>query len=86
MNVRKFLRYFAATVPTVIPIGLWALAHLVYRTHCSTWCLKCVELCHIGSFDMGALMVLGLICSPYLLLAGAPISLLLLAILVAKDH
>lgn len=76
--------FLAALLPAAVPSVCWLLAELVHEKWCGAWCLKCTHACTVGSIHADWLMVFGLILSPYLLLVGAPLSLVMLVFVLVR--
>jgi hypothetical protein len=86
MKAYSHSKYLIAALPALLPSALWLTAKLAYNTVCPKWCLKCVEHCSLVTVDLSALMVIGLIYSPLLLLATVPVSVVLISVIFTVNR
>lgn len=84
MIARKLAIRAAATLPAILSLGAWALAHYLYRACCPAWCLTCATQCSVVGTDLGVIMVMGLLFGPYVVAVGIVTSVVLLAWSFAK--
>ena len=79
-------RYIIATLPALVPLTLWISAWSVHVLVCPAWCLTCSGHCTAGAIDASPLVSAGLVYGPLLLAVAAPVSIVLLSVLVVLDR